>query len=47
MKKICVEYTNHNYSVSNTVRELCDGVKQCDCFDDDELSILLTLLCTD
>ena len=24
MKKICVEYTNHDYSVCNTVRELCD-----------------------
>ena len=36
MKKICVKYTNHDYSVCNTVRELCDirdGVKQCDYFD--------------
>ena len=50
MKKICVEYTNHDYSVCNTVRELCDirdGVKQCDYFDNDEISILLTSLCTD
>ena len=26
MKKICVEYTNHDYSVCNTVRELCDMI---------------------
>ena len=50
MKKICVEYTNHDYSVCITVRKLCDirdGVKQCDYFDNDEISILLTSLCTD
>ena len=32
------------------VCELCDirdGVKQCDYFDNDEISILLTSLCTD
>ena len=32
------------------MRELCDirdGVKQCDYFDNDEISILLTSLCTD
>ena len=47
MKKICVEYTNHDYSVCNTLRELCDildGVKQCDYFDNDEISIFLTSL---
>ena len=40
MKKICVESTNHVYSVCNTVHELCDisdGVKQSDYFDNDEI----------
>ena len=58
MKKIYVEYTNHDYSVWNTVRQLCDilnGVKQCDYFGNDELSTLWKVchlfthitLCTD
>ena len=51
MKRICVEYTNHDYSVCNTVHELCDirrdGVKQCDYFDNNELSTLLTAICID
>ena len=49
MEKICVGYTNHDYSVCNTVREHCDirdGVKQCDYSGNDENCTLLTSLCT-
>ena len=50
LNKICVEYTNHNYAICQTVLELCnmrDGVSYCDYLNSDEICKLLFSICTD
>ena len=50
LNKICVEYTNHDYAICQTVLELCnmrDGVSHCEYLNSDEICKLLFSICTD
>ena len=50
LNKICVEYTNHDYAICQTVLELCnmrDGVSHCEYLNSVEICKLLFSICTD
>ena len=50
LNKICVEYTNHDYAICQTVLKLCnmrDGVSHCEYLNSDEICKLLSSICTD
>ena len=50
LNEICVEYTNHDYAICQTVLELCimrDRVSHCEYLNSDEIYTLLFSMCTD
>ena len=50
LNKICVEDTNHDYAICQTVLELCnmrDRISHCEYLNSDEICKLLLSICTD